>query len=316
MKTLLHSSFLLLNQVMMLMSSSIAGSGRVTHSGFKVLATPNPLLQIRSDGRRLCGVTAAHRVVCSIYTSDPGSTLTWQALDRDGIIAVAVNGSSVWVIDDIYTVSTTTLTPSGTNEPWSSAPGWLVDIVTDGMAFAAVGTNNFLFYRNTSQPAWSGVGSSKSRSVDVIGPNVVSVRADGSLWFNPAKLFPGSNGPFRSISSDGTFACATKDTTETVYCITKDMIVWQPVGGRLSQISVRKGRLFGVGRNGTLWTTTLKLSTSPDDYYRTLDDQEKADEGTLVQAYLSLVDYAIADVTLKPLWRVAQHMLCSDRARQ
>ncbi|KAJ0392227.1 hypothetical protein P43SY_009363 [Pythium insidiosum] len=149
---------------------------------------------------------------------------------------------------------------------------------------APIGTNGFQFYLSVeiaNQPTWQWKGWwNKTRSVDVTNATIgVSLLADGSTFYLPANAFPASKGPFRSISSDGTFACATKDSTETVYCVTNATTKWQPLGGKLTQIAVRSGKLFGVGSNGTLWTTTLQLSSdNPDGGYTTLDEEEKAAE--------------------------------------
>ncbi|GLE06496.1 hypothetical protein PINS_up015743 [Pythium insidiosum] len=65
------------------------------------------------------------------------------------------------------------------------------------------------------------------------------------------------------------------------FCATTNMPAWLPIGGKLSQISVRNGRLYGVGSNGTLWTTVLKATESPDASYDTLDKHEKETEDAL-----------------------------------
>ncbi|GLD98187.1 hypothetical protein PINS_up006884 [Pythium insidiosum] len=280
-----------------LLSCYLAGCGavtaiRVTHSGFQSLPTPSPLLQIRSDGQKLCGVTTEHRATCASFSAASFSELSWQTLDKDGVVAVAVTNSTVWIVYDVDQVSSSALQPDGKNGPWKSVNVRAMDIASDGIVLGAIGTNGFQFYQpaasvTSDHSKWNGIWM-KSRSIDVVhGGKTVSVLADGSTSFAPQDLFAASNGTFRSISSDGTFACATKDTTETVYCVTKNMTAWQPVGGRLSQISVRSGRLFGVGSNGTLWTTTLKLSSSPDASYKTLDDQEKEADGTFLTPMLA-----------------------------
>ncbi|GLD98180.1 hypothetical protein PINS_up006877 [Pythium insidiosum] len=287
MKTRLLSSFLAGCGVLAAATATAAAEFRVTHSGFQSLPTPSPLLQIRSDGQKLCGVTTEHRATCASFSAASSSELSWQTLDKDGVVAVAVANSTVWIVNDLNGVNSSVLTADGKNGPWKSVNARVVDIVTEGTVLGAIGTNGYQFYlpvefSTSKEWRWNPIWE-KSRTIDTVyDGKAVSVLANGSTWFIPQNLFPASNGPFQSISSDGTFACATKDTTETVYCVTKNMTAWQPVGGRLSQISVRSGRLFGVGSNGTLWTTTLKLSSIPDVSNKTLDDQEKEADGTFV----------------------------------
>ncbi|KAJ0402877.1 hypothetical protein P43SY_000491 [Pythium insidiosum] len=220
-------------------------------------------------------------------------------LSMEGVVSVAVNnGSSVWIVDEVDGLSHTTLNVHGLDGPWRHDNSTrIIDVVTDGVSLSAIGTDSHRYntavktvldavYRNKTATRigglWDAGSSEKVRSIDIVGSTYLSILANGSVWATPpTALFPASPGPYETISSDGTFTCATKQTTKTVYCVTKTMGTWLPLGGKLTQLSLRNGRLFGIGSNGTLWTTTLQETASPDKSYQAVDDQEKADEAAL-----------------------------------
>ncbi|GLE06502.1 hypothetical protein PINS_up015749 [Pythium insidiosum] len=120
-------------------------------------------------------------------------------------------------------------------------------------------------------------------AIDVHDDVIFALSPNGSTAYLPLNAsYPSSAGPYQSISSDGTFVCASKTKTDTVYCVEKSQETWHPIGGRLRQVVVRDGRLYGVARNGSLWTTALKaISTDNEDELERLEAEEKAVEGEL-----------------------------------
>ncbi|KAJ0391425.1 hypothetical protein P43SY_001044 [Pythium insidiosum] len=256
---------------------------RVTHSGggFRQLPTPEPVVQVKSSKQQVCGVTASGGLICA-PTADVSRDLQWTPLSKKDVIAVAVNGSEVWALDETYLMATTTR--NGNSTVWDRVNVHLTDVVTDGVVLFGIGLAAEIYRGATTSSihGFTDVGNPQVRSIDVANTTSVFVLGNMTAMFIPSNAFPASDGPYRSITSDGAIACATKDTTETVFCATKNMSAWLPIGGKLSQLSLRNGRLYGVATNGTVWTTTLKVTDNPDPSYEKLTEQEKTADATRI----------------------------------
>ncbi|KAJ0394304.1 hypothetical protein ATCC90586_010305 [Pythium insidiosum] len=236
-----------------------------------------------SSKQQVCGVTAASGGLICAPTADASRVLQWTLLYKKDVIAVAVNGSEVWALDETYLMATTD--QYGNSTDWDRVNVHFTDVVTDGVVLVGIGLEAEA-YRGATTSSIRGflmdVGNPQVRSVDVANMTSVFVLGNMTAMFIPSNAFPASDGPYRSITSDGAIACATKDTTETVFCATKNMSAWLPIGGKLNQLSLRNGRLYGVATNGTVWTTTLMVTDSPDPSYEELDEQEKVADATRI----------------------------------
>ncbi|KAJ0391744.1 hypothetical protein ATCC90586_011050 [Pythium insidiosum] len=258
-----------------------ATHGRVAHAGWIDIPVNASLELVAQDGQWLCGVTnESHQVFCKGVGLE-GAPWRWIASDA---VSVAVQDDHAWVIDRYNWIRYRNLSDAA---PWQRLEhGWARGVATDGNVLCTLwlGYHAFCTVTNVvgAAPTRADVQAIDVLTLDVHDGIVFAVAPDGSTKYLPANAsYPNSAGPYQSISSDGTFVCASKTKTDAVYCVEKSQETWHPIGGRLRQLVVREGRLYGVARNGTLWTTTLKASTSNDDgELKRLEAKEKAAEGT------------------------------------
>ncbi|GLE07843.1 hypothetical protein PINS_up018549 [Pythium insidiosum] len=98
--------------------------------------------------------------------------------------------------------------------------------------------------------------------VGVVNGMIYGLNKDGSPYVYGSPEFPSSNGPFRSIGSDGDVMCAVSKTTSSAQCTSKGQDKWVEIGGNLSQICVCDRQLYGVAADGTLWTKQIELPST------------------------------------------------------
>ncbi|KAJ0394144.1 hypothetical protein ATCC90586_005022 [Pythium insidiosum] len=257
----------------------MASYARVAHEGWAAVSANASFEQVSTDGRRLCGVASeSHDAFCRGLTASEDQLWRWVASD---VVSIAVQGNQAWTVDQYDWVRYRSL--SG-NSTWRRLEGWASAVAADGKRLCTLWTDNFVFCSasnvTTQAPTWADAQPTVALTFDVHEGELFAIHPNGSTSYLPGNAsYPNSAGPYQSISSDGTFVCASKTKTDAVYCVEKSQETWHPIGGRLRQVVVREGRLYGVARNGSLWTTTLKASTSNDDgELKRLEAEERAVE--------------------------------------
>ncbi|KAJ0391389.1 hypothetical protein ATCC90586_008166 [Pythium insidiosum] len=264
----------------------------VTHSGLVQVDVPGSAAaqQVSFDGKRVCAVTEAPNVICGA-SGPTGAVSSWAPAFEKRATWVAVAGDSMWLLDGSSQLQ---YSPTNDTSAWRSNRYVMTGkaVVSDGrctcnlflstdvVCAPANGRNNLQWFTNgISRPTRAiDIGQSLLVGIDVNGTSYAYTCED---FLVEVSWLKSSTGPYRSISTDGKYTCATKELTESVFCFHNDTGDWQPINAKFSQISIRDGRLYGVARNGTLWTTQLRVDTEGSVDLASLLKAESDVEGAL-----------------------------------
>ncbi|GLD98175.1 hypothetical protein PINS_up006872 [Pythium insidiosum] len=264
------------------------GATVVTHSSVVAVEVPSAVRQVSFDGRTVCAVTAKQGVFCGSAGSS-GAVSSWTQTFQSNATWVTVAAEDMWLLDASHQLQYYATNAKATWRPNKNAAFGSV-VASDGactcnlylsakpICAAASGRGNLQWFTNGIER--------ETRAIDVGQRLVVGVDSNGSTYayrcgeyLDEQPWMPASPGPYRSIATDGDFTCATKDTTETVFCHHNSTGDWQPIAAKFTQIALRDGRLYGVAGNGTLWTTTLKLGSDSSANLEALKMAERDAEG-------------------------------------
>ncbi|GLE06519.1 hypothetical protein PINS_up015766 [Pythium insidiosum] len=272
--------------------ASNAGASVVTHSGLTLVDTPSAVRQVSFDGQSLCAVTAQQSVICRFNAATASQ---WKTVYASHAAWINVAGNSLWAMDEWSTphYSTANATSSWTNAKFTISTAF----ISDRRAICQLAFNKMVYCAPESggniQQWLAAMPSVSTRSLDVWQSTVVGIDVKGAVYtaqwpaerLAVASPIAPSTGPYQSIATDGDFTCATKETTETVFCYHNSTGDWQPIAAKFTQITLREARLYGVAGNGTLWTTTLKLASNSSVSLAALKTAEREAEDSINAEY-------------------------------
>ncbi|KAJ0391183.1 hypothetical protein ATCC90586_011756 [Pythium insidiosum] len=220
-----------------------------------------------------------------------GSVAAWSSrIYASNATSVAVAGFSAWVLDEWDLLRHGPLSDPTAWRDWSFQASRA--FVSDGLHMCSIGMDGLAACSEVNRKmssSWLAPSAHQSRSIDILGSEIFGVTSSGDAfatrWANwsssPIVLDDGVPKRLRAIATDGKFVCVIKDVTEAVVCNHPETKLWQLIGARLSQLALRSGRLYGVMRNGTLWTTALRVLPEGSVDLPALNDEEATAEGKL-----------------------------------
>ncbi|KAJ0396961.1 hypothetical protein ATCC90586_009267 [Pythium insidiosum] len=286
---LLHAFYVLPLLVLVGVSMSVHASV-IGRSGLVAVSTPDAVRQVAFDGKTVCLATRSQGAVCGAASSTDGGVASWPTqLFTSNATWVAIGGDMAWVLDEwnMYHFG-----PLGKTSGWSDshpAHSHSLAVATDGGILCEIAINSQAYcsyVADGSGKVFASYGI-QTRSLDVFGTKVVGVASTGEAyakewtntsWTNVA--LGDTPTRLRAIATDGAFTCIIKNSTEAVMCMAPNIMGWQLIGARFSQIALRAGRLYGVASNGTLWTTKLELLPEGSVDRAALSKDENAAEAT------------------------------------
>lgn len=222
---------------------------------------PGSLKQISSDGKQICGADANNDIWCAddLITENPN----WRKLPgklkqvdvTDGVIYGAAPDDTIWF-------------GFSEGEPsWTKLPGGLKQVAFDGSMLCGVASNAELWCADDglrTSPNWRHIPGSFVQ-VDVEAGRAYAVGLDQQVslrWFTPPPAAMDgwqqltSYPKLRQISFDGKTLCGV-DASDGIWCATSGFDSapnWRQLDGSLTHVVVWGDALFGVNREGNIWT--------------------------------------------------------------